>query len=787
MEYQVSNNIDQSDEIDLMELLIILAKEKKTIFLTMILTLLLSLGGALYEKDKSTKASTIFSVIDGYKEDNLLVSNVLEKVYRENNIREKNKISLDEFQKKFKIEEIIPKDIIEKKEFLAKNGQSLDYTPSSYRISLRVGSIEESEKVLNDYYKSLNKYYRSLNESRYMFKYFDLSILNDKKYNYEDYLRILNERKQSLKNLIGEREKTRIDYASYGFGYRKIQLDLESLENIKIQDLRNYLLATNIVRSPEKFQSEFLNRKVVLENSIREKKEEANNYKKLLNSYRFEGESVIVPKGVKLTIEDNQRERYYVELMDSYLKTESELIDIQEQLDELIYISKNLKVGTEVEKEYILESLKDIIKNYNAIVQEINILEVKENYINNGAIIKIASPIEVVSTSKAKLILMVGAVMGVFLGVMMGLLKNFYHSFKKFKKGVTALILFCFIGINSYSKESVTLQLTHKEIKEGLNPDKTPFDLNEILIKEFLVNRSGVSVEKLKYIEITSVFPKGSIDSTEKRLKTGDKNYLYIPTEYMINLNLKNSSEEKKIKEKLVNEFPDFYINFFLQTTQKRYDYLKEYSNYRDIMKALDNLMNSMSLEIDLRKKNAETKEIFYEYNNLGIELNKIRDISFRDISNYIKSNSIVSNIKLEKILLDGEDRYINLELNSLRSEEKIYETILKEYTVGEKRAVILESGDISMSSDIGLREKQYIEISKEYLKSLNRKNSLKIKLLENTRLSKDMREPNDKERYKINKDLLNVQSELNSILSKMVAVELRDYKREYIGSVKVF
>ena len=787
MKHQVSTEIRHDDEIDLMELLQILVKEKKTIFITTILVTLLFLGGAIYERNTSKKASAILSVGEDYNQESLLVNNVLEKVYRENNIRAKDDISLDEFREEFKITGIIPKEINDKKEFLAKNGATLDYTPTSYRVDLRVGSIGESKKILDDYYKSLNEYYRALNESRYRFKYFDGDILNDEKYNYEDYLKILEERKKSLKDLIDGRENSRVDYASYGFGYRKIQLDLKNLETIRIQDLKNYLLATNIVRNPEKFQSEFANRKIILENSIKEKREEANNYKKLLNSYKFEGENIVVPKGVKVTIGDNQKEKYYVELMNNYLKAENELTNLQQQLEELIYISKNLKVGTGAEKEYILDSLKAIVKNYNDIVQEVNILEIKENYINNGALIKLASPIEIVSNSKAKLILTIGVVMGVFLGVMMAFIKNFYHSFKKFNKSAMVIAVFCFMGLNSYSKEEVTLQFTHKEVKQGLNTDKTPFDLNEILIKEFLVKRVGVKVEELKNISITPIFPRNSIGAIENRLKVGEKNYLYIPTEYNLTLNLNNSSEEKRIKESLIKDFPNFYINFFLQSTAGKYDFLKDYSNYRDIVKALDNLMKSTSLEIELRKKNADTKEIFYEYNNLGVELNNVRDISFRDVSNYIKSNNIVSNVALEKILLDGEDRYITLELNSLKNREKIYESILKNYTVGEKQAAVLESGDISMSSDTGLREKQYIEISKTYLNNLNKENSLKIELLENMRLSKDMKEPNEEQRYRISKELLNVQNELNGVINKMVGIELRDYRREYIGSIKVF
>lgn len=356
----------------------------------------------------------------------------------------------------------------------------------------------------------------------------------------------------------------------------------------------------------------------------------------------------------------------------------------------------------------------------------------------------------------------------------MAFIKNFYHSFKNFRKGVMVLALFSLVGVNSYSKDEVTLQFTHKEMKTGLNPDKTPFNLDEILIKEFLVKRLNVSVEELKDISITPVFPKGSVNDTEAKLKNGEINYLYLPTEYILTLNLKDLDKEKKIKEDVVKEFPIFYINYFLQSTPSRYDYLKDYSSYREVLKALDNLMAGLSAEIELRKKTAETKEIFYEYNNLGVELNKIKNITYRDALNYIKSNNIVSNIDLEKTLLDGDDRYINLSLNALKSQVKIYSNVLKSYDIGTKQASILESGDISMSSETGLREKQYIDISKTYLNNLNKENSLKIKLLENSRLMKEMKEPSEQERYVVSKELLSIQNDLNDIVAKMTGIELR-------------
>ncbi|MGL5313863.1 MAG: hypothetical protein ACRC92_11515, partial [Peptostreptococcaceae bacterium] len=336
---------------------------------------------------------------------------------------------------------------------------------------------------------------------------------------------------------------------SYGFGYRDIKIALDNLESIRIQELKNYLLATNIVKDKEKFQSEFINRKFRLENSIKEKKEQAINYKTLVDNYKFDNNDMVVPKGVKIALGDNAREKYYTELMSNYLKTESEALNLQEELKELIYINKNLRVAKDTEKEYIVDRLKMIITDYNSIVGKANRLEAKENHIDNGKLIKVASPVEVISNSKAKLILAVGIVMGVFLGVMMAFLKNFYHSFKNAGKGLLAIGMFFFIGINSYSKEEVVIGFTHKEMKQGLNPDRTPFDLNDVLLKGYLVDKLGLPISEMKDVTITPIFPANSLNSVEKRLKDGEMGYLYVPTEYRVTLNLKDSKMEKEMKE----------------------------------------------------------------------------------------------------------------------------------------------------------------------------------------------------------------------------------------------
>lgn len=785
MNHQVSTKLNYTNDVNLIEVLTLLIKEKKTVLTTFFIIMLLTFSVALYEMQVSKKASAIFTVRESYTEQNIMIPSVLEKVYRDNNIRDKNGLFLDEFKTKFKITEIIPKDVENKREFLSKNAESLNYIPTSYRVDLRVGSIKESEKILKDYYNSLNEYYRYENESKYKFKYLDPEILDDNRYDYKDYLQIVEQRKQALKTLIDKREDTRVDYLSYGFGYRKVLIALNNLETIEIQNLKNYLLTTSIVKNPQKFQNEFLNKKIILENRIKEEEGNSKNYKILLESYENEEANIIAPKGIKITMGDNQKEKYQTEVMEGYLQTESILASLKQQLSELIYINKTLKIETEAEKMYILKSLTDIIKSYNDIVFEVNVLEAKENYIENGAIIKLASPIEVTSTSKVKLIIIGGIGLGIVLGIVVAFFKNFLDCLKRANKEIALLVMFIFIGTNSYSKEKVTLQFTHKEIIFGLNPDKTPFDLDKILLNEFLGKELGVKAQELKESSIKQVFLKNSTGNVEEKLKMGDKNYIYFPTEYILNLD--NITNAKEIKEKIIKKFPNFYINYFLQNTSFKYNYLESYNSYSDILKAFNNSTEQLLIEINLRRETSTIKERFYEYNNLYLELNKIKNILYEDAENYIKSNYIADDFILESNLLNGQNKYLDLELDFLKNKSKVYEEILKNYNIDKKQITLLENGDISLNSDVSFKEKQYINISKTHLNNLKKQNKLQIQIFENKRLMNSFKNSTKEQERIINQKLLNIQDELNEILDKMAEIELKDYKEKYGDCIIVF
>lgn len=778
MNQQVPMNYNyDEDEIDLKELLAIIVKEKKTVFITFLVISILSLGAALYVRNKAKVAATILNVkTENDKKVDLLPNSIVERLYFENNIKEKEELSLDEFKDEFKITGIIPKSIKLKQEALEKKGETLKYTPENYVVELRVGTPEESKKILEDYYKDLNEELEYRNASRYRYQELETKNLSNAEYDYQDYLDIIKEKKAILKDTIAEKSKTNLDYLSYGFKYRDLQAKIKNLEEIEINPLQNYLDSTGIVKDYEDFKNSYASRIEKLKNSLEEKNRKKSDYEKMLNEFKVEDKNKVVPKGVKIVTQNNEREKYYISLMKEYIGIQDEIVGLQMQISKLEAINGKLKEATPDEKKYIDTKLQNIFKEYNEIVKEANDLKIKENEIEYGAMAKKLNPVVIISDSKAKLILAVGVVLGLFVGVMMAFVKNFFKDFKKY---MGVLVVFLLVGVNTYTKESVNFSFTHKGMKENENPDKTPFELKKQVLeffkeKNIKVNSDDIVVKPM----IKAGLVKPTFQKVKGKIENEEINASFVPTEYVVIV------PDKNMAESLKKEFPRFYVDYYINNEQL--NVISKGGSYRDRIKGLKNNLDIIQNDIDNRKKLGLSKEKESEYKVAELEIWRVNNTTYKNLENFMSSNKIVSNIELEKTILAGERENILRELNSLDGKAKFYEELLKKYNVSNSEARVLENGDISLAGS-GEREKQYIEISNEYALTLDKINSLKRELMENENLEKGMREPTKEEKDKIEKSILTLEEEIKNINERIKNIELRDSKREYEGSVKAF
>lgn len=772
----------QDDEIDLFEILKILIKEKNIIISTFLIISLVSLGVGIYEKGAKKEVKTIVSLNlnegkffngEKFNKRDLLPITIINKVYTKENIKEKNSLTLDEFKNKFKIEGIVPKNILENKEQLSK------YIPTNYNIGLRVGSVKESKNILEKYYRYLNENYMDLYASKYEFKKLNIDTLLDKSYDYQDNIDLLKKENLFLEKNLESKLKGKISSDSTRVEYKKLDIALQNLEDININGLENYLEVSGIVKNIDKFNREYTNKQEKLKQNIEIEKELSLNYKKVLEKYSDKEKNIEIPKGTNIKIDNKEKDNYYSELVNNYLESQNRIEKIKTQLLVLQNKNENLQKMTEVQKTYVEKELLLMYKEYNSIVNKINFLDSQETLVENNQMIKLIVPVEVVSYSKWKLIVIIGSVVGLFMGVLLAFVKNFMGSFKK---SLHVLSIFLIVTSLSYSAQenSVKIQFIGNRFSKGLNLDKTQFIKDKVILDEFILKRYKLNKSEIENIEIYPISSQNAYEMVKESIVNGNK-MEYFPSEYTVKLNLKNKELENKIYADLKNNFSKDYIKKYTDNSMKieKIEYVKKYENYRDSIIAFNNIIIGLENEIEdyqLKERNLENK---LEYNNILLELKNLKGTKLIGVENYINSNRLSLDIPMEKLLLKGEEISINREIGFLNEKEKVYKELLNNLK-GNKRELILQNnGNIILGGSGDINNKNYISLTKKYLKSLNSKKKLQIKLDEINKKYKLMKNPDDLEKKKIFEKFNSLEKSLNKIIVQIENLQLKKTNRE--------
>ncbi len=780
-DYQLEKIENYDDEIDLMEIVATLVKEKVTILVTFILVSAIALGVALYERSNAKKAATILSVNlpeERIKEINFFPVNVMSELYTSENINEKYELTLDEFIKKFKISGVTPKEIKNRREFLEKKGESLEYTPSKYFIDLKLKNIEDSKKILGKYIELLNRDLKNKYESKYQVKLLDIKDFEDNDLDYNTYLNSIEKDSNRIKNIISDKAKENLNYISYGFNYRDLKIRLENLEEENIKDLKNYLEVVNITRNESSFSDVAKGRIEKLNNLILEKETIQKDYTQILNNIKKEKE-VNVPNGTKISFENSTKDNYYVGVINKKISLLNEITNMKNEKKILEAKLQNSRKGNEKEVQAIEGFLKEIVNEYNDIVLKFNTLEKKENIIKYGEIVKKVTPISTTSDSKAKLILAAGLVLGIFAGMGMVFIKVFFKSLNKY---MSVFAIFLLIGVNSYSQEILKLSFTHKEMAENQNPDKTPFNLENILVDEFIKDELKITDLEKEEIKIEPIVFKNSYKTTVERLNN-DNNYSYVPSEYKVILSLKDSEKEKLISEKIKNNFSSYYINYFLKsdiiTSEKENLINKDYSIRLNI---INNILTEIRKDVENRKEVEKNSGKKNQYNSILYDIVKIKDTMDREIESYIISNDLTSNIEKEKILLTGDKIRLARILELIKEKISFYNEVLKSYQLEGKQAVLSENGDITIKGESSVKDKQYFDISNEIVSLLEKKNELVRKISEIDKDISNLKEPSKEQKIIIDRKFFGLENDVEKVKKRLERIEIINYREENKG-----
>lgn len=187
----------EDDEIDLMEIIKILIDNKITIIVTtLVFTLIVILGGYLYNKKNSVYTTILgFNYVGiekglnpngtQFNKNDLVSTNELNYLfdkYSEKGLKSKDLKSL---RQNIEVKGIVPQYITERIEQALKKGETLSYTPTQYSISLKDGNKDIAEELVQDVIAEFNKKYKP------QYEISEVSLNNS--YDYDDYIVILKE------------------------------------------------------------------------------------------------------------------------------------------------------------------------------------------------------------------------------------------------------------------------------------------------------------------------------------------------------------------------------------------------------------------------------------------------------------------------------------------------------------------------------------------------------------------------------------------------------------------
>lgn len=423
------------DEIDLMELLKILIDNKLTlIFTTLLFSVIIVLGGYIYNKSNSS-----YNVILGFSypgiekglnpngtqfnKNDLVSTNELNYIfdkYSSNGLKSKDLKSL---RQNIIVTGIVPKDITEKIEQALKKGELISYTATQYNIALKEGNKEILEELTDDMIKEFNRKYKP------EYKISNIILNND--YDYDDYIAIFEEQVKKLTFETKGKLKDKFSSKITGTSYKELNRKVENFKNI---DLKKYVSYIDVYN----FSKDIETKKTRMESEIKKLKlekskllGEAEVVKNALDEYKPTSKSLVLPSIGEMGIKLDTENEYYSKLLEKYIDLNTKATDKDYEIEYIKQELKEIKLPTEQEKKILQQNIENLVNSLNKITEEVNILNQEFFDVDYKDTIKKMSPVELKTTGKPIIIyLVVGIVLGLFMGTFVVFIKQFHKNYK---------------------------------------------------------------------------------------------------------------------------------------------------------------------------------------------------------------------------------------------------------------------------------------------------------------------------------------------------------------------
>ena len=425
----------EDDEIDLMEIIKILIDNKITIIVTtLIFTLIVILGGYLYNK-KNSAYNTILGfnylgIEKGlnpngtqFNKNDLVSTNELNYLFDKYNEKGLKSKDLKSLRQNIEVKGIVPQYITERIEQALKKGETLSYTPTQYSISLKDGNKDIAEELVQDVIAEFNKKYKP------QYEISEVSLNNS--YDYDDYIVILKEHINRLLLETKGEMKEKFSSKITGVSYIELSRKIQNYENVNLKKYISYIDVYN-------FSNNALTKKTRLEADIKmlklEKSKllgEAEVVKKALDEYKPTTKQLVLPSIGEMGIKLDTENEYYSKLLGKYIELNTLAANKDYEIKYKKQELEEIKTPSSTEDEVIQKIIKNLVTELNKITEEIYNLNKEYFDVEYGEMVKKIAPVELKTEGKSVfLYAIVGIVLGAFIGIFIVFIKEFFKSYK---------------------------------------------------------------------------------------------------------------------------------------------------------------------------------------------------------------------------------------------------------------------------------------------------------------------------------------------------------------------
>lgn len=425
----------EDDEIDIMEIIKILVNNKITIIVTtLIFTLIVVLGGYLYNKKNSSYTTILGFNYAGiekglnpngtqFNKNDLISTNELNYLFDKYSGKELKSKDLKSLRENIEVKGIVPQYITERIEQALKKGETLSYTPTQYSISLKDGNKEIAEELVEGIIAEFQKNYK--------LEYEIVGVAQNPIYDYDDYIFVIQEQIKKLEAETQDEKKVKFSSQITGVSYLELARKLENFKNIELKKYISYIDIYN-------FSKDAVTKKTKLESEIKrlrlEKDRllgEAEVVKKALDEYKPTTKQLVLPTVGEMGIKLETENEYYSKLIEQYIKLNTEASNKEYKIIENKQELEDIKIPTEEEDARIQEVIKNLVSEINKITEEVNKLNKEYVDIEYGEMIKKIAPVELRTEGKSVfLYAIVGIILGAFAGIFIVFIKEFYKNYK---------------------------------------------------------------------------------------------------------------------------------------------------------------------------------------------------------------------------------------------------------------------------------------------------------------------------------------------------------------------